>query len=326
MVRLVKSVVCLMIGVSLCVPVAQAATESATDGMVLIPAGKFIMGSDKGDVEHMGGEYGNVKPLYLDEHPQHTVELPSFYIDRYEVTNGQYVQYVLATGATPPVHWAENGYLLSLRKAQIEQLPIDKLRKLATKAFHLDIDTRTMTKEALVLAINEHLAYIDRLPANYVTWGDADQFCRWAGKRLPSEAEWEKTARGPNGHEFPWGDTWKAGMSDTESEQWDQGVAPVGSYETDKSEYGVYDLTGNVSEWVADWYQAYPGSDYKSNDFGEKFKVVKGAGWGGNGHYTLHLFERSAYRGDFPPEGNYADVGFRCAADQFPEAQASLAK
>jgi formylglycine-generating enzyme required for sulfatase activity len=302
--------------------VAQAASD---DEMVLIPAGKFIMGSDKGDAEHMGGEYGNVKPLYLDEHPQHTVELPSFYIDRYEVTNGQYVQYVIATGATPPLHWAENGYLLNLRKAQIDQLPIDKLRKLVSKAFHLDIDTLTMTKEALVQTIDEHLAYMDRLPVNYVTWSDADQFCSWAGKRLPSEAEWEKTARGPNGREFPWGDIWKAGMSDTESEQWDEGVAPVGSYETDKSEYGVYDLTGNVSEWVADC-QPYPGSDYKSNDFGEKFKVVKGAGWGGNGHYTLHLFERSAYRGDFPPEGNYADVGFRCAVDASPAAQARLAQ
>ncbi len=323
MVHLMKAVVSIVVGMLLGIGIASASSEAIGD-MVLVPAGKFIMGSDKGDVENMGVEYGNVKPLYLDEHPQHTVDLSDFYIDLYEVTYGQYAQYVIDTGITPPVQWVENGYLLALRRAEIDKLPLDVLSKLASKAFHLDIDTRSMSKEALMAAIDERLTYMDRLPVNYVTWGEADQFCRWAGKRLPSEAEWEKSARGPNGREFPWGDVWKAGMSDTEAEQWDDGIAPVDAYKSDRSEYGVYDLTGNVSEWVADWYQAYPGSDYKSNDFGEKLKVVKGAGWGGNGHYTLHLFERSAYRGAFPGEGVYADVGFRCAADQLPVTRASV--
>lgn len=305
-----------ILGVSLMAGLTVTSASAAIGDMVLVPAGKFIMGSDKGDVDAMGAEYGNVKPLYLDEHPLHTVELPDFYIDAYEVTHEQYAQYVIATGTTPPVQWAEDGYLLSLRKADMGHLPLDVLRKLASKAFHLDIDTRSMSKEALVLAINERLTYMDHLPVNYVTWSDAEQFCRWAGKRLPSEAEWEKSARGPNGREFPWGDVWQAGMSDTEDEQWDDGIAPVDAYESDKSEYNVYGLTGNVSEWVADWYQAYPGSDYKSENFGEKLKVVKGAGWGGNGHYALHLFQRAAYRGAFPNEGSYADVGFRCVADQ----------
>ena len=298
--------------------------HAAIGDMVRVPAGKFIMGSDKGDVDKMGQEYGNVKPLYLDEHPLHTVELPDFYIDAYEVTYQQYAQYVRATGVTPPIQWVENGYLLSLRQADMDHLPVEVLRKLATKAFHLDIDTRNMDKASLVVAINARLSYMDRLPVNYVAWSDADQYCRWAGKHLPSEAEWEKSARGPNGREFPWGDVWQAGMSDSEDEQWDDGIAPVDAYPSDKSVYGVYDLTGNVSEWVADWYKAYPGSDYTSADFGEKLKVVKGAGWGGNGHYTLHLFERAAYRGAFPQEGSYADVGFRCAADQLPKAHAGL--
>lgn len=313
MVRFANVVISIVMGFAFNMGIARADDIAE---MVLIPAGKFIMGSDKRDVEAVGGEYGNVKPLYLDEHPRHSVELPTFYIDRYEVTNAQYAQYIIASDATPPEYWRESGYLLSLRKAQIDQLPVDTLRKLASKAFHLDIDTRVMTKEALLQAIVERLAYMDRLPVNYVDWNNAEQFCRWAGKRLPSEAEWEKSARGDGGREFPWGDTWKAGMSNTESEQWDDGVAPVDAYASDISVYGVYDLTGNVSEWVADWYQPYPGSDYKSNDFGEKFKVVRGAGWGGNGHYTLHLFERAAYRGEFPVDGSYADVGFRCASDE----------
>ncbi len=320
MVRPVKAVAFIVASLLLNASIVHAAIGD----MVLVPAGKFIMGSDKGDVEKMGLEYGNVKPLYLDEHPLHTVELPDFYIDAYEVTYQQYAEYVKATGATPPIQWVENGYLLSLRQADMDHLPVEVLRKLATKAFHLDLDTRGMDKAPLVVAINERLAYMDRLPVNYVAWSDADHYCRWAGKHLPSEAEWEKSARGPNGREFPWGDVWQAGMSDSEDEQWDDGIAPVDAYPSDKSEYGVYDLTGNVSEWVADWYQAYPGSDYTSDDFGEKLKVVKGAGWGGNGHYTLHLFERAAYRGAFPQEGSYADVGFRCAADQPPAAHASL--
>lgn len=292
---------------------AQKTTEAS---MALIPAGPFFMGSDETDKTQKGIEFGNDKPWYLDEHPRHSVKLPDFYLDRYEVTNGQFRQYVAATGAAPPSHWIENGYILSLRKDQLEQLPVDKLRHLASKIFHLDMDTRKMDKAQLVKAIDDHLDNEDILPANYVTWNDAQQFCSWAHKRLPKEAEWEKAAHGGDkDFTFPWGNQWRPGMSNTGSELWDEGVAPVGSYKTDKSVYGVYDLAGNVSEWTADWYQAYPHSDFSSPNFGEKFKVVRGAGWGGNGHYALKLFQRASYRGDLPPDGNYADVGFRCAAD-----------
>ncbi len=295
---------------------AIAASKPVDDTMALIPGGAFFMGSNKTDTTKKGSEFGNDKPWYLDEHPRHSVNLPDFYLDKYELTNGQFREYVLATGAAPPSHWVENGYILSLRRDQLAQLPVEKLRRLGSKVFHLDMDTREMDKTQMIKAIDTHLSKEDQLPANYVTWNDAQQYCSWAGKRLPTEAEWEKTAHsGAKNFTFPWGNQWRPGMSNTGSELWDEGVAPVGSYKTDKSIYGVYDLAGNVSEWIADWYQAYPGSDFSSPNFGEKFKAVRGAGWGGNGHYALKLFQRASYRGNLPPEGNYADVGFRCASD-----------
>jgi formylglycine-generating enzyme required for sulfatase activity len=283
------------------------------EDMVLIPAGPFIMGSDKVANRDESAGIGSIKPWYLDEHPAHKVTLPAYFIDRYEVTNARYQKFVAATGRTPPLMWGENGYLLSLRINALPQLDIDRLRRLAAKTFRLDMDTRTMDKQALLAAIDKRLNYLDKEPVTNVSWHDADAYCGWAGERLPSEAEWEKAARGEHGSEFPWGDKWAPGKSNTGAESWDDGVAPVGSYPTDKSPYGVFDMAGNVSEWVEDWYEPYPGTDYKSDAFGKKFKVLRGAAWGREGHYAMHQFQRGAYRFYLDPNSMYEDVGFRCA-------------
>lgn len=182
-----------------------------------------------------------------------------------------------------------------------------------------------MSKADLIKDIIAKLQYMDNLPVTYVNWQQASDFCHWEGLRLPSEEQWEKAARGPDGLKFPWGNDFKRHLSNTGSEDWDMGVAPVMSYETDKSPYGIYDLAGNVSEWVADWYQRYPGSDFQSQAFGKQYKVARGAGWsGGEGHYALQLFQRGAYRSNLAPEGRFDDVGFRCAADDTPEIHALL--
>jgi formylglycine-generating enzyme required for sulfatase activity len=292
---------------------AKADTHSA--GMILIPAGPFLMGSDKLPNNDESTGVGTIKPWYLDEHPAHKVTLQAYSIDRYETTNGQYQKFVAASGHTPPIIWGENGYLLSLRMNALSQLDIDRLRRLAVKTFHLDMDTRAMDKKALLDAIDQRLRYLDNEPVTDVSWQDADAYCTWAGARLPSEAEWEKAARGEHGSEFPWGDTWAPGKSNTGEEMWDDGVAPVGSYPTDKSPYGVFDMAGNVSEWVADWYQPYPGATYQSDAFGKKFKVLRGAAWGREGHYAMHQFQRGAYRFYLDPGSILEDVGFRCAKD-----------
>ncbi|MEO5656901.1 MAG: formylglycine-generating enzyme family protein [Nitrospiria bacterium] len=243
-----------------------ACQRSAPDGMIPIPGGPFPMGSDRVDERGEGGEFGLAKPLYLDEHPRHEVNLPTYYIDRYEVTNADYGRYVEATQARPPKSWP-NG-----------RVPPGR----------------------------------ERYPVTHVNWYEAEQYCRWAGKRLPTEAEWEKAARGTDGREYPWGNefdpkkanTGGAGVGD---------LAPVGSFPQGKSPYGVEDLAGNVWEWTADWYQPYPGATYESKDFGRKVKILRGSSWGGTGHYALPLFYRSAYRFYIAPEMGFADAGFRCA-------------
>src|SRR3569623_1272868 len=288
---------------------------SIADDMALVSAGVFTMGSDRTPTKDEAAGVGTNKPWYLDEHPAHQKNLAAFLIDRHEVTNAQYQQFVLATGHAPPMAWASSGYVLNSREQDLAQLDMERLRRLVLKGFRLDVDTRTMPKEQLLGAVHKRLRELDREPVNNVSWHDADAYCRWAGKHLPSEAEWEKAARGSNGNEFTWVYQLAAGKANAGEEMWDDGVAPVGSYPTDKSPYGVYDMAGNVSEWVQDWYQPYPGSDYESSDFGQKFKVLRGAAWGREGHYAMHQFQRAAYRFYLSPDSVLDDVGFRCAKD-----------
>ena len=128
-----------------------------------------------------------------------------------------------------------------------------------------------------------------------------------------SEAEWEKSARGPSGLEYPWGDKWDSNITNTgENADTEEGIAEVGSFPGNKSPYGVYDLSGNAWEWVEDWYDAYPGSTEKSEAFGKKYKVIRGGG-GGVGHYALSYFFRGAARQYATPDMTAEDVGFRCA-------------
>jgi len=298
-----------------------AAADEKTDkvvqdgGMVLIPAGPFVMGSDKEPTQDESTGVGTTKPWYLDEHPSHQVVLSAYSIGRYEVTDAQYRNFVAATGHAPPVLWGKNGFLLSLRLADIFQLDVDVLRRLVVKVFKLDMDTTKMDKPALLDAISARLHYLEKEPVTDVNWYDAQAYCSWAGERLPSEAEWEKAARGVEGNEFPWGNKWGNALSNSGEEMWDDGVAPVGSYPMDKSPSGVFDMAGNVSEWVQDWYQPYPGATFKSDAFGEKSKVLRGAAWGREGHYAMHQFERTAYRFFQDPNASLEDVGFRCAKD-----------
>jgi sulfatase modifying factor 1 len=235
--------------------------------LVLIPAGPFPMGVPKGDRD--GGR---------DEYPNHEVWLDAYSIEKFEVTNSRYRDFVRATGHRPPQH------------------PKDPSRNLWQG---------TVMPESIA----------DR-PVINVDWFDAEAYCKWAGRRLPTEAEWEKAARGTDDRRFPWGNVEPTHKHLNFNQRWqgEKTLMPVGSYEAGKSPYGVYDMAGNVWEWVADWYDAYyyeksPARNPKGPATGTH-KVLRSSGW-----EVETPLVRSVTRVMSDPLNRNHSTGFRCAAD-----------
>jgi len=180
-------------------------------------------------------------------------------------------------------------------------------------AFYMDCYEVTNRQYELFAPGHERSPYsaCDDCPVTNVSWQEAQDYCRWAGKRLPTEAEWERAARGPEGYEYPYGNEYVAGKARA-GLSWTAGAVKVGSFPANG--FGVYDTAGNVWEWCADWYEkdyylTSPARNPKGPEEG-KYKVLRGGAWN-----TGPNFVRAANRGRDLPEMRFHAFGFRCAKD-----------
>jgi iron(II)-dependent oxidoreductase len=212
-----------------------------------------------------------------NESPMREVYLDAFYIDKHEVTNAEYKKFVDEKGHRVPFvdeFWAQ--------------------------PFNWRHGTYPPGKQDY--------------PVVLVSWEDAKAYAKWAGKRLPTEAEWEKAARGDDGRVYPWGDEWDINKCNIKESFLDSTRA-VYEFSEGKSPYGCYNMAGNVMEWVADRYsERYYRHSPNKNPPGPirgKERVVRGGAWDTN----ISLYARTAYRHNLPPEKRSASVGFRCAKD-----------
>ncbi len=150
------------------------------------------------------------------------------------------------------------------------------------------------------------------LPVTRINWYEASAYANWAGKRLPTESEWERTARGTEGRIYPWGNDW-----DDSKAVWNSnGPQPVGSKPEGATPEGVLDMAGNGFEWTSSWFDAYPGAPVKVPEFGQSLKVLRGGGWRGN-----PFLAKGWYRGVNRPQSRIQWATFRCVKDAPKDAK-----
>jgi iron(II)-dependent oxidoreductase len=247
--------------------------EPLAAGMALVPGGPFEMGA---------GEAGFA---YDNERPRHLRDVGSFLIDRVPVTNGEFLGFIGDGGYERAELWSVEGWDWRAREG-------------ATAPLYW----RREGAEWLVRSFQEWAPLDARLPVCNVSWFEADAYARWAGKRLPTEAEWEKAAAGAG--------------DDANLGQLTFGCAPAGAYAAGDSAAGVRQMIGDVWEWTAGGFDAYEGfrafpyPEYSQDFFGGPFKVLRGGAWSTQAGAVTTSFRNW----DFP-DRRQVFAGFRCARD-----------
>jgi len=276
-------------GYGVTLPALPAGREVALDA-VAIPAGRYPIGSD----EHAP---------YDNEHPQVWVDLDAFRIDRFPVTCGQYAEFVADGGYARPSLWSDAGW--TWRSESGAEAP-KHWRRSEDGVWWTE---RFGTPQPVDM----------RTPVIHVCWHEAQAYCRWAGRRLPTETEWEVAATwdpvAQRKRRHPWGDD----APDATRANLDQrlyGAAPVGAYPGGASAFGCEQMIGDVWEWTSSDFAPYPGFDafpyreYSQVFFGPDYKVLRGASWAARASVSRATFRNWDY-----PIRRQIFAGFRCADD-----------
>ncbi|MBN2084903.1 MAG: SUMF1/EgtB/PvdO family nonheme iron enzyme [Anaerolineales bacterium] len=253
-------------------------TDPAGVEQVWVEAGFFQMGTDAETIHALLDL--NPPPFvageFASEQPQHAVRLTrGYWIDKYEVTNRAYRDFVEGGGYTNRMYWSAEGWEW-LQAQLVDMLPLYCQGNL------------------------------DENPVGCVTWFEAEAYATWRGGRLPTEAEWEYAARGPESREYPWGDVFDPGLCNVVDSK---KLLPAGDYPGGASWVGALDMAGNVMEWVQDWLGPYSSGAVEdpTGPATGRVKVEKGGWWGAN-----MFVARSAYRHfEDPPGYQNSHIGFR---------------
>ena len=307
------------------VEIRHAADDSV---MMIVPAMDFTMGTANTHPDFptkplVGGELhppdiplARAYPAWAlaDERPARQIHLKAFAIDRYEVTNAQYRKFLTAVAKTGDAAYAH---------------PDQPKGKDHAPRYWGNFNP--LLKDPAYARLAQYGApetfQADNKPVVGVDWFDAYAYAKWAGKRLPTEAEWELAARGPDGRLWPWGNNWKWGLCNIGGEKLARDVnskgfekdgyiypAPVGSFPDGRSPFGCDDMAGNAAEWCADWYQADIGATGGADNPRGPASGTERAVRGGSSQ-NMPSGVRCAVRYHHEPEFRFFTLGFRCAKD-----------
>ena len=259
--------------------------------MVYIPAGTFVMGTSDEQISRLSqldqlAKKWMEKNYFEREKPQHKVTLASYSISKFPVTVGEYRLFIEASAYQEKRYWTESGWLWKKSTRRIQPEYWD----------------------------DQKWTWNNKLPVIGVSWYEANAYCHWLSEkegkiiRLPTEAEWEKAARGTEGRIYPWGDEFEIKLCNTKASNINKTILVDEFNLESESPYGCVDMAGNASEWTLSEYKLYPYDDRdgRNDTEGEKLRVTRGGSW-----FKPKIRARVSSRGMNDPFFSDNDVGFR---------------